>query len=124
MKKITFLIGILFIICCIGCEGDSGSDSYRWVDLGFFNGIKDINNSGQIIGTHEVQIEGQSYTRSLLYNPSGTIIDLGTFGGHAYASDINNEGEVVGTSYFLDGGWHAFLYQDEEHGMIDLGTLG
>jgi probable HAF family extracellular repeat protein len=47
-----------------------------------------------------------------------SITDLGFFG---HASDINNRGQVVGST--ASGGWtHAFLWEDGR--MTDLGTLG
>lgn len=49
------------------------------------------------------------------------ILDLGTLGGeHAYASALNNLGQVVGASYTPDGVRHAFLTGPNGAGMRQL----
>lgn len=53
----------------------------------------------------------------------GTMIDLGTLGGSWDAAyDINERGQIVGSSYIAAGESHAFLWNYGT--MIDLGTLG
>jgi probable HAF family extracellular repeat protein len=58
--------------------------------------------------------------------PRYEIIDLGTLGGSSsYPSDINDAGQVVGTSRTADGTngrVHGFLW-DEVNGMIDMTEL-
>jgi probable HAF family extracellular repeat protein len=53
------------------------------------------------------------------------MIDLGTLGGNvASGQDINNKGQVAGSSSLAgDIAFHAFLYTPGI-GMMDLGTLG
>ncbi|MFB2980529.1 DUF3466 family protein [Microseira sp. BLCC-F43] len=51
------------------------------------------------------------------------LTDVGTLGGNnSYATDINEYGQVVGTSYTADGQSRAFLW-DNSSGMTNLGTL-
>lgn len=54
--------------------------------------------------------------------PTFQILDIGTLGEDALGSDLNDAGQITGSSYTAEGGLHAFLYTDGE--MTDLGTLG
>jgi probable HAF family extracellular repeat protein len=48
----------------------------------------------------------------------------GTLGGNqSIPVDVNDYGQVVGTSKTEDGGYHPFLWSAED-GMVDIGTLG
>src|SRR4029079_10678098 len=43
--------------------------------------------------------------------PQYKLLDLGTFGGNSIASDINQSGQVVGSSWHADGRIEAFRTQ-------------
>jgi probable HAF family extracellular repeat protein len=55
------------------------------------------------------------------YTDGVGMVDLGTLGGElSIGEDINDLGQVVGTSESKDGFYHAFFYS-ERSGMVDLG---
>ena len=73
-----------------------------------------INDAGLIVG-HCFDSTSFNTTASLWDN--GDITSLGSLGSHYnYAWGINNSGQIVGES-----GSHAFLWENESDGMIDLG---
>ena len=55
--------------------------------------------------------------------PRYHVVSLGTLGGReTFAADINDKGQVTGTSETSDEEFHAFIYSNGQ--MTDLGTLG
>ena len=65
-----------------------------------------------------------SYSHAVLYRIGGTMIDLGTLDGpdsYSSASDINDNGQVVGESY-TDGGT-SMPSSTVKGNMTDLGCL-
>jgi probable HAF family extracellular repeat protein len=80
-----------------------------------------INNNGQVGG---YCLEDYSNHGSAFLWQSGVgMQDIGTLGGQiAYGDDINNAGQIAGSSTRSDGLLHAFLWQSGS-GMQDLGTL-
>jgi probable HAF family extracellular repeat protein len=68
--------------------GDTNSQAYR------------INNPGNVIGSSM----GPDVTHAFLWTPSGGVQNLGTLGGDSSALDLNNNGDVVGTSTAPMGG--------------------
>ena len=117
-------------------------------DLGTFGGTLSlavgINNKGQVIGgalnnvpdpfsIFDFQIAGSSngtQTRAFVWQ-DGRMLDLGTLGGpDAFASWINEAGQIVGSSYTNDipnsstgfPTYEPFLWENGE--MQGLGSLG
>jgi probable HAF family extracellular repeat protein len=72
-----------------------------------------VNNIGAAVGTYEIDLDAGSYA-AVLWRVTGERVDLGNLGGplpYAVAKDINNAGQVVGTSLAGDGNFSAFLWQ-------------
>jgi probable HAF family extracellular repeat protein len=74
-----------------------------------------INASGQVTGNAWVG----TYMHAFLYS-GGTMSDIGalTPTGDSYSNDINDRGEIVGSSIAASGSPHAFLYSNNV--MTDL----
>jgi probable HAF family extracellular repeat protein len=80
-------------------------------------GVSRINNRGEIVG-----VNGSSH--AAMWTKANGVEDLGTLGGSfSVAYDINNFGQVVGSSTLANGDEHAFLWT-KATGMEDLGSLG
>jgi probable HAF family extracellular repeat protein len=77
----------------------------------------DINNAGQVVGTHAF---AANRTRAVVFLDSA-YRDLGTLGGRTSSGRaINESGQVAGSSATVSGVQHAFLYDGVMH---DLGAL-
>lgn len=107
------------------------TDEPEIVDLGVLPGgtssfAEAINDQGHVVGSSDV---GDTISHAFLWR-RGRMIDLGTLGGgpsdSSGATDINNRGQIVGSSTIAvsegDFTTHAFLWHRGR--MIDLGTLG
>lgn len=82
--------------------------------------VQDFNNLGQIIG-YSI---GGNYP-SFFWDKNTGLVNLSSLVGkpNAFPSDINNLGQIAGTSFISDGKSQAFFW-DKNIGTIDLGTLG
>jgi probable HAF family extracellular repeat protein len=79
-----------------------------------------INNAGEAVGDGEL---GNGTFRGLIWNPNGSVVLVGTFGGTSSdATGVNASGEVVGFASLADGYQNAFSMTGGT--MTDLGTLG
>jgi probable HAF family extracellular repeat protein len=100
-------------------------------DIGTLGGASSfasrINNRGEVVGssnTPGTEFPGGPPHAFLWSSPDG-IQDLGTLGGpasYSAADDINNRGQVVGTSQLSGPSFHAFLWS-RDCGMRDINAL-
>jgi probable HAF family extracellular repeat protein len=96
-------------------------------DLGTLGGLTatgvDINEKGQIVGTSDNGADDQ-WSHAFLWQGTTGMVDLGPWGGSNYGAAIavNNQSQVVGWGFTLDGWWRAFLWRSGR-GMTDLGML-
>jgi probable HAF family extracellular repeat protein len=88
-------------------------------DLGYPGaGPLDINNRGQIAGTHR---DPNGVEQAFLWDPNSGMHMLGTLGGTgSQAHGINNHGWIVGVYYRSEHNPHVFIW-DQTRGMRDLG---
>jgi probable HAF family extracellular repeat protein len=81
-----------------------------------------INNQGQIAGKVR-SADGTTYVAAL-WQPDGTLTNLGILPGDfaAFATGINNRGQVVGNNFDSSFNWaHGFIWQNGV--MTDLNKL-
>jgi probable HAF family extracellular repeat protein len=92
--------------------------------LGSYSSAYAANSSGQVVGASPVG--AADYVHAFLWTEAAGMQDLGTLQPDSLgslASSINDNGQVVGSSYTTGTTIHAFLWT-QSGGMQDLGTLG
>ena len=81
-----------------------------------------INNSGQVVGT---ALNANNRGRGFLFNPDGSLQDVGSLDGNAdsftRAWGINDAGTIVGVSRTTSGVSHGFRFESGQ--LVDLGSL-
>jgi probable HAF family extracellular repeat protein len=116
--------------------GDTTVGSFSWPTLGWvrtaagmapvgtlpgcaFSTARDVNDSGQVVGSSWVATINQP-GHAYRLTPGVGMVDLGTLGGiSSEAWRINDAGQVIGDAGGSDGNNHAFLYSDGT-GMVSL----
>ncbi len=95
----------------------------------------DVNNSGLVVGIGYLvpRLSAFEPRHAFAWTESTGMLDLGTLGGRdSQATDVNDDGQVVGWSYTVGSVVscppgpcirHAFLWTATD-GMVSLGTLG
>jgi uncharacterized membrane protein len=93
-----------------------------------------INDHGQVVGISGAcanAVGGASAAHAVIWEPDGTVTDLGSFGGIAWNTPmaLNDHGDVVGfangaaTEPPLRFNYRPFLWTRQQRRMTDLGTL-
>ena len=100
----------------------NGTMSNLGVIGGFGSYASAINDSGQIVGVTTITSVQINNGRAFLYE-NGVMNDLGTlfWGDQSVAYDINNAGQIVGSSKDDTGLSKAILYMEDQ--MLDLCAL-
>src|SRR5262245_41984621 len=97
---------------------------YNVVDLGSLAPTA-INGAAQVVGSVGNTSSQQDFpTGHAVLWQNGTTINLGTLGGsNSAAYDLNDAGQVVGTTTSTSGAYQALL-RDASGGMHNLGVAG
>jgi probable HAF family extracellular repeat protein len=101
--------------------------SYQLTPIGSLGGgstqANAINNVGEVVGCSVAVINGNSTLRAFVYS-NGQLTDIGSLvnNGTACAKDINDSGQITGSSATATGESRAFIYRSGT--MTSLGNLG
>jgi probable HAF family extracellular repeat protein len=81
-----------------------------------------VNNSTQVVGSFN---SPNGFSHGFFWTASGGMVDVGALSGQSSANAINNNGQVVGTSYYANGYscCHSFLWT-AANGIQDLDPTG
>ena len=102
---------------------DAGMVVIGGLFLGHGGSAQAVNEHGQVVGESFANVPG-ARSHAFSWTAAGGIVDLGTLGGeHSWATDVNNNGQVIGSSWTAAGSTHAFFWTPQT-GLVDLGTLG
>ena len=118
--------------------------AFTWTSTGGMGGLGslggpsfavDVNNSGLVVGVGYLvpRLSAFEPRHAFAWTGSTGMLDLGTLGGRdSQATDVNDDGQVVGWTYTVGSVVscppgpcirHAFLWT-ATGGMVSLGTLG
>jgi probable HAF family extracellular repeat protein len=92
-----------------------------------FTALNAINDAGVAVGSWDDETTGTRH--AFAYDQHDQITDLNPVLGASWAiaSDINNQGVIVGGADFSgDGSWekqHGFIYDPNKPDVVDIGTL-
>jgi probable HAF family extracellular repeat protein len=116
----SLLVPLLAPVCAAAC----GLTSSMFTNLPVipYSGfqVNGLNATGQLAGFFYVAFQHPDHA---FFYDTGTLTDLGTFGGSTSSGyAINSSGQVAGQSDLANGQTHAFLYTGGQ--PQDLGTLG
>ena len=130
MIRINTKLIAVFVVCAIVAHACASDIRYTVTDLGVIGSGPEsfptaMNNLGEVVGYADTYT---NYAHAFLWNGSGPLINLGSFGGDSslsVATAINDQGMVVGYSDSSGAGndTRGFLYTGNGP-MKDLGTLG
>src|SRR3954464_16053443 len=126
LRRLAMCLFALALICPFVVRSASAQfNTYAVTDLNTIGGTQSkafaLNNSARVVGSSTPSGAGLS-ARPFAWT-SGTIVDIGTFGGAGGAANgVNELGNTAGNTATATNNGHAFIWSSI-FGKIDLGTL-
>jgi probable HAF family extracellular repeat protein len=125
-RRARFVAAAVLVLSLVGVA--SAAQGWTTTDLGTLpsdfrssNAVA-INASGLIVGWSS-SVVGPSSSQHAVVWDHGQLTDIGTLGGNgSTAEDVNDAGQVVGSSQTASGQWHPFIWRGGT--KRDLGSLG